>query len=105
MGRSILILIVALVAGSIVASLFVSSFVRGTTEEAEVAYKRALDACERANPLRVVVYRNTVNAIQANRNRPVIAEVFRNNKRILLLTTGIDPHTGKVNCDAVVTAP
>lgn len=74
----------------------------------QAAYENSLAACERGNPLRGVVFRNTYNSIaQSVRvgDPKSSTDVFRANYRALLATPYLDPKTGEVDCQRAVTKP
>lgn len=74
----------------------------------QAAYENSLAACERGNPLRGVVFRNTYNSIaQSVRvgDPKSSTDVFHANYRALLDTPYLDPKTGEVDCKRAVTKP
>ena len=76
--------------------------------DATADYFNAVDACERGNPLRGVVYRNTAISVKQSKgigDPPKVTQVFEDNKAALLSTPGIDPETGEVDCLAVIKRP
>lgn len=71
-------------------------------------YENQIAACERSNPLRGVVFRNTKISVQQSKgidDPSHITQVFRDNFDALLATPGIDPRTGEVDCEAVIEKP
>ena len=73
----------------------------------EANYERTLAACNRAQPLRVVQYTNTLSAIDTTRKLGDYANEggFLVSQVILLTTPGIDPNTGAISCTEVVEQP
>lgn len=64
-------------------------------------YQNTLEACERGNALREVVYTNTRGAIQVDPSQPE----FRKNLVLLRSTPGVNLKNGTVNCREIVQEP
>ena len=72
-----------------------------TKEVNDAAEERAVQACERGNALREVVFKNTRNAVDENAGRPEVAAIFQENLSILVEPPEISDTTGLVECEAI----
>lgn len=102
----ILLMLAALLGFLFVSVLYLSA--QSEHDAKQAAYQNSLAACQRGNPLRGVVFRNTYNSIaQSVRvGEPKSStDVFRANYRALLATPYLNPKTGEVDCQRAVTKP
>ena len=77
-------------------------------DNATAGYYNAVDACERGNPLRHVVFGNASISIEQSRgidDPQKVTQVFIDNRKALLSVPGVDPETGEVDCLAVIDQP
>ena len=77
---------------------------RSAEDRDRIAYQNQIDACERGNVLRRIVFSPTSPAVEENAGTR-IGRVYADNLDAMLQTEGVHPRTGAVTCTEVIQAP